>query len=147
MVDVQTEIRIMQPIQRVSEYAANPDNAPEWYKNIKTIEWKTPKPLKLGSRIAFVAHFLGKRLEYVYEIIALVPGKKLVMKTASGPFPMETIYTWESLDANITRMTLRNRGNPTGFSKIVSPVMEFAMRRANKKDLLMIKRILEEYSR
>ena len=93
MVDVLTEITINKPLNRVSTYAANPDHAPEWYVNIHSAKWKTPRPLKLGSQIAFIASFLGRELSYVYEIVELVPGQKLVMKTADGPFPMETTYT------------------------------------------------------
>ena len=143
MVDVLTEILIACPRDKVWEYAANPDNAPEWYVNIKEAEWKTPKPLVQGSRIAFIAHFLGRQLAYVYEIAELVPLQKLVMRTADGPFPMETTYTWEAIDDHTTRMTLRNRGNPAGFSRLMAPFMSFMMKKANKSDLKQIKAILE----
>jgi uncharacterized membrane protein len=143
MVDVLTEIIINCPISQVSEYASNPDHAPEWYVNIHSAEWRTPKPLTIGSKIAFKAKFLGRELAYVYEIIEWTPGKKLVMKTAQGPFPMETIYTWEEISDNKTKMTLRNKGNPTGFSKVLSPFMASMMTRANMKDLKKIKGILE----
>jgi hypothetical protein len=69
--------------------------------------------LAVASRLAFVAHFLGRRLAYTYEIVDLVPKARLVMRTAEGPFPMETTYTWESLGEDRTRVTLRNRGNST----------------------------------
>jgi hypothetical protein len=91
----------------------------------------------------FVARFLGRRLAYTYEVIELVPGERLVMRTAQGPFPMETIYTWQQIDAEHTRMTLRNHGEPTGFGKLSAPVLAAAMRRANNKDLATIKRVLE----
>jgi len=142
-VDVTTEIVIQQPRAKVSSYAANPDNAPSWYVNIKSVDWKTPPPATLGSRVAFVAEFLGKRMAYTYEIVELVPGERLVMRTAEGPFPMETIYTWQTLENGDTRMTLRNRGTPTGFSKLVAPFMGLAMRRANQKDLAALKQLLE----
>lgn len=143
MVDVITEIIIHRPVKQVSEYAANPDHAPDWYVNIQLAEWKTPKPLTIGSLIAFKAQFLGRELAYVYEIKEFIPGKKIVMSTANGPFPMETTYTWEALDVNRTRMTLRNKGNPTGFSKLFAPFMATMMKKANNKDLKKIKAILE----
>jgi Polyketide cyclase / dehydrase and lipid transport len=144
MVDVLTEINIQCSIDKVSEFAANPDNAPKWYVNIHSAEWQTPKPLSIGSRIAFKAKFLGRELAYVYEVVELIIGQKLVMRTANGPFPMETTYTWEAIDDKMTRMTLRNKGNPTGFSTFFSPIMSTMMTKANKKDLKKIKDILEK---
>ncbi len=143
MVSVFTEMLINKPIYFVSEYAANPDNAPEWYINIKSAEWKSPRPLNVGSRVAFVAHFLGRKLAYTYEFVEFIPGEKLVMKTAEGPFPMETTYTWTAIDEYTTRMTLQNKGKPEGFSRFFVPFMAKMMRKANTKDLQNIKRILE----
>src|SRR5215471_15063496 len=117
-VDVLAEIVIDRPRERVALYAGDPSNAPEWYVNIKSVEWKTPPPLAVGSRVAFVAHFLGRTLAYTYEFVEWSPGAKLVMRTAEGPFPMETTYTWDALGQAKTRMTLRNRGEPKGFSKV-----------------------------
>ncbi len=142
-VDVLTEIVIDRPTELVATYAADPSHAPEWYVNIKSVEWQTPPPVQVGSRVAFVAHFLGRRLAYTYEIVDLVQGQRLVMKTAEGPFPMETTYTWEAVRANGTRMTLRNRGEPSGFAKLTAGLMASAMRRANRKDLEHLKALLE----
>jgi len=142
-VDVSTSVIINRPKGSVSSYAANPDNAPEWYVNIKAVEWKTVPPVAIGSHIAFVAHFLGRRMAYTYEVVELVPSERLVMRTAEGPFPMETRYTWETISEGATRMTLRNRGMPTGFSRWLAPFMAGAMRRANRKDLAALKKRLE----
>ena len=142
-VDILTEIVIARPCRQVAEYAGDPSNAPSWYVNIKSVEWKTPKPAAVGSRILFVAQFLGNRLAYTYELVEWVPGQRLLMRTIEGPSPMETTYTWESIDDSHTRMTLRNRGEPSGFSKIAAPVMAIAMRRANRNDLARLKSVLE----
>ena len=142
-VDVVTEIVIDRPRERVASYAGDPSHAPAWYANIVSVEWQTPPPIALGSRMAFVARFLGRRLAYTYEVVELVPGERLVMRTAEGPFPMETSYAWHAVDADHTRMTLRNRGEPRGFSRLVAPMMASAMRRANRKDLARLKALLE----
>jgi uncharacterized protein YndB with AHSA1/START domain len=143
-VDVQTEVLIARPRPEVAAYAADPDNAPRWYVNIRSAEWRTPPPLGVGSRIAFVAQFLGRRLAYTYEIMEYVAGERLVMRTAEGPFPMETSYAWADAGPGETRMTLRNRGNPSGFSRLVAPFMAAAMRRANRADLDRLKALLEQ---
>ena len=142
-VDVLTEIGIDRPVGEVAAYAADPTNAPEWYANIDSVEWTTGPPLQVGSTVAFVARFLGRRLAYSYDVVELVPAERLVMRTASGPFPMETTYTWAATPDGGTVMTLRNRGEPAGFSRLASPFMAPAMRRANRKDLAELKSILE----
>jgi hypothetical protein len=143
MVNVLTEITIDKPLEIVSEYAANPENAPEWYENIKSAVWLTPPPLSVGSKIAFIAQFLGRELAYTYEIKEYHPIQKLVMQTDEGPFPMETTYTWDAVAPGTTRMTLRNSGKPSGFSKLFAPFMATMMKKANIKDLKKIKQILE----
>ena len=142
-VDVLSEIVIAAPCGRVAAYAGDPGNAPTWYVNIKSVDWQTPPPATVGSRVNFVAHFLGRRLAYTYEIVESVPGRRLVMRTAQGAFPMETTYTWEPVGPDSTRMTLRNRGEPGGFARVAGPTMAAAMRRANRKDLAALKRLLE----
>ena len=57
---------------------------------------------------------------------------------------METTYTWEDSPAGGTRMTLRNRGEPSGFSRLAAPMTAIAMRRANQKDLARLKATLEK---
>jgi hypothetical protein len=141
-VDVLTEIVIRRPREAVAAFVGDPSNAPKWYVNIKSVEWKTPPPVAKGSQMAFVAQFLGRRLAYTYEVTELAPGERLVMRTAEGPFPMETSYVWKTVEGG-TRMTLRNRGEPAGFSKLFAPFMAGAMRRANNKDLAKLKALLE----
>ena len=142
-IDVICEVEIPRPRAEVATYAADPDNTTSWYSNIKAVEWETPRPLAVGSRVAFTASFLGRQLSYSYQIRELVAGERLVMSTAQGPFPMETTYTWHDAGDRATRMTLRNRGGPAGFAKVAAPVMARAMRRAMTADLQRLSEILQ----
>jgi hypothetical protein len=142
-VDVVTRIEIARPRLEVAAFACDPDNATAWYRNIVSVEWETQPPLAIGSRLRFRAAFLGRTLEYTYEVREIEAGSRFVMSTAEGPFPMETSYTWEDAEGGATLMTLRNRGRPSGFAAWTAPVMSLAMRRANNADLRRLKGLLE----
>jgi hypothetical protein len=142
-VDIETQIEIDAPREAVARYAADPDNAPTWYDNIESTEWETARPLQVGSRVAFVARFLGRRLAYIYEVVEFAEGERLVMRTEAAPFPMETRYTWSDTARGGTQMTLRNQGEPSGFGKLSAALMARAMRRANRKDLAKLKQLME----
>src|SRR6476469_9543289 len=85
-VDVRVETVIARPVAEVAAYAGDQSHAPEWYANIDSVDWQTAPPTGVGSRLAFVARFLGRRIEYVYEVVELVPGERLVMQTDGKPF-------------------------------------------------------------
>lgn len=142
-VDITVETTIQVPSGVVAAFAGDPSNGPRWYANISSVDWRTSPPVAVGSRMDFVAHFLGRRLAYTYEVVALEPSSLLVMRTVDGPFPMETTYTWEPTPDGGTRMTLRNRGTPSGFSRIAAPIMGLAVKRATTKDLARLKTLLE----
>ena len=142
-VEVETSIDIECPRAVVAAYVSNPDNAKEWYVNIKSVDWETPRPAVVGSRVAFVANFLGRRIAYTYEVRDIVADERFVMSTAEGPFPMQTTYAWQDAPAGGTTMTLRNEGAPSGFGRVAAPMMAAAIRRANQKDLARLKTILE----
>jgi uncharacterized membrane protein len=143
-IDVETEVTIERPRGEVAAYAADPDNATEWYANIESVEWKTPKSLAVGSRMEFVARFLGRTISYVYEIKESVDGERFVMATTDGPMQIETTYSWSDAPSGGTLMRLRNRGEPSGFSALLAPIMGGAVRRANRKDLTRLKQGLEQ---
>jgi uncharacterized membrane protein len=143
-VDVSSEITIERLPGVVSAYACDPDNATRWHANVKSAEWKSEPIVHVGSRIAFVADFLGRRLEYTYEIVEFVPGERLVMRTVDGPYPMETTYLFATASDNSTRMTVRSRAELSGVSKVMAPMIAVAMKSATEKGLARLKEILED---
>jgi uncharacterized membrane protein len=143
-VDVTVETVIERPAAVVAAFAGDPSNAPRWYSNIKSVRWRTTPPVEVGSQMDFVAEFLGRELSYTYEVVEQVVNERLVMRTAQGPFPMETTYEWTAIDAERTQMKLRNRGEPAGFNRVAAPMMAAAVRRNTTKDLQRLKRLLEQ---
>jgi uncharacterized membrane protein len=142
-VDVEVHTTIERPRPEVAAYSCDPDNVTTWYANIRTVDWESARPLALGSRFRFTSGFLGRTLEYTYEVVELMPAERFVMRSDSGPFPMETSYAWEDTEDGGTWMTLRNRGEPTAFAGLAAPILATAIRRATARDLVKLKAILE----
>ncbi|WP_327111610.1 SRPBCC family protein [Nocardia sp. NBC_01730] len=142
-VDVVTEVVINRSRELVAAFAGDPTNTPAWYDKIRGVDWRTAPPLRVGSQMDFVVHSHGRRLAYTYEVVDYAPGERLVMRTSAGPFPIEMTCTWADTPEGGTRMTLRNRGEPSGFGKVAGRVLEAAIRRANRADLARLKTLLE----
>ena len=145
-VDVASEILIERPPGIVSAYVSDPANAPSWHDHIKSAGWLHDAAPRVGSRISIVAEFLGRKLEFIYEIIEFTPGEKLEMRSVEGPFPMQTAYVFEETRDGHTRVSMRNHGEPSGVSKLMTPMIATAMRSAGEKDLAKLKRILEGHA-
>ncbi|MFC5380596.1 SRPBCC family protein [Aquipuribacter nitratireducens] len=142
-IDVASEVVVARPRPVVADFAVDPASVTRWYARIRDVRHLTPAPLEVGSRLAFVAHFLGRTLEYTYEVVEWVPHERFVMRTADGPFPMETTYTWADAAPGATRMTLRNRGRPEGLSRVATPLLARAVARSTAQDLRRLRAVLE----
>ncbi|MBV1779724.1 SRPBCC family protein [Paeniglutamicibacter sp. ABSL32-1] len=142
MVDVKCQLVIQRPRPLVAGFAADPGNAPQWYANIGSAVHRGGPTLGVGTMVDFAARFMGRELKYTYEVVQWVPESKLVMRTAQGPFPMQTTYTWTD-EGTATRMVLANTGEPAGFSRVAGFLMAPMMRRAMAKDLRKLKELLE----
>jgi hypothetical protein len=141
-VRVRNVIEIDRPRSEVAAFAIDPTRAREWYGDVKDVKWNR-QPVVVGSRLAFVAAFLGKESDYVYEVTELVPGERFAMSRAEGPFPMETAFWWEDIGEGCTRMTLQSSGHPTGLSLLLAPLLRSSMKRSARKDLQRLKSVLE----
>jgi uncharacterized membrane protein len=145
-VDVTNEILIERAPGIVSAYVSDPSNAPTWHDHIKSAMWTSEPIAHVGSRIAIVVELLGRKFEFTYEIVEFTPGEKLMMRSIEGPFPMETVYSFEETRDGHTRMTMRNHGEPAGVSKLMTPMIVTTMRHAGEKDLAKLKDILEGHA-
>jgi uncharacterized protein YndB with AHSA1/START domain len=142
-VDVEVHATIDRPRAEVAGYCCDPENVTAWYGNVTAVQWETDGPLAIGSRFRFTSDFLGRRLQYTYEVLELVPAERLIMRSDQSPFRMETAYTFQDTAGAATWMTVRNRGEPTAYTGLAPAILATAIRRATSKDLIKLKSILE----
>jgi Polyketide cyclase / dehydrase and lipid transport len=142
VIDVSSHIQIRLPREEVGAFTLNLDNARKWVGSLRSVEWITPPPLAVRSRIGLVTEVFGRRVKVGYEIVSLVPAERLVMR-AERPFPMEMRYILESLTAASTRITVRGRADLGGFLNCFAPMIAGPLRESYRDDLLRLKKILE----
>jgi uncharacterized protein YndB with AHSA1/START domain len=143
MVDVRTEIIINLPKEIVAEYVSDPANAPGWCTHIKSVEWNRNAPLRAGVKIVFDERIMRRHQRYVAEVVEIIPGQKLVVKTRNKSMRMETVVAWQAINEDTTRMTVWSRGIPRAFSKMISPFMALAIRNTSRRNLKQLKKMLE----
>ena len=127
--------------QRVAAFATDPANDRDWIGGVVEAKKLTEGPVAIGTRVARVANFLGRRFSYTLEVIDMEPDQKVVM-TTSTPFPMMVVYEFEGAGRN-TLMRIRVSGEPRGFFRLGGPFLPRMVRGNVMKDLGRLKQRLE----
>ena len=141
-IDVIAEVAIRRPRAQVAGYMIDPAHDPVWIGGVREVRMETPSPVRAGTRVARVASFLGKRVEYVNEVTELDPERVLDMRSVKAPFPMRVTYSFEDGDDG-TIVRNRVRGNPGGFFALFGPLLAPLVRRSVQKDLERLRDVLE----
>jgi len=143
-IDVTAELPIRRPLPEVAAYMIDPAHDPEWIGGVREVRMETPPPLVVGSRVGRVAHFLGRRVEYVNEVTELDPDRVLDMRSVRAPFPMRVTYSFEAADGGgSTIVRNRVRGAPGGFFALFGPLLAPLVKRSVQKDLERLRGVLE----
>jgi carbon monoxide dehydrogenase subunit G len=140
-IDITAEVRVARPPQDVAAYMTDPENDPAWIGGVREVRLLSPPPVGAGSRVARVASFLGRRVEYVNEVVAL-DDAHLDMRSVAAPFPMHITYSFAA-DGPGTTVRNRVRGAPGGFFALFGPLLAPLVRRSVQKDLERLRDVLE----
>jgi uncharacterized membrane protein len=140
-IDVVAEVQVRRPREEVAAYMTDPVNDPEWIGGLREARLLGDGPVGEGSRVARVASFMGRKVEYVNEVTALEPGRLLEMRSVKAPFPMHITYTFEERDGG-TEVRNHVRGGGGLFS-LGSPLFAPMVRRNVQRDLERMRDVLE----
>ncbi len=140
-IDITADVNIGRPRAEVAAYAMDPANDPVWLGGIVEARQVTDGPFGVGTRVARVARFLGRRMDYTPEIREYVPGERLAMAT-DKPFDMTITYAFEDRGTD-TRASVRVQGEGSGFYAVAAPLLGPLVKRSVSRDLRTLKRLLE----
>jgi hypothetical protein len=134
-VNITARVHIAREPSAVAAYMTDPANDPEWIGGLREVELLGEPPVAVGSRVRRVAYFLGRRVEYVNEILAL-DGSQLDMRSVEGTFAMQITYRFEPAAGGGTTVSNHVRG---GGPRLFAPLV----RRNVQRDLNRLRDVLE----
>jgi hypothetical protein len=138
--DVSAETTIERSREEVARYATDWRNDREWIGAVSEVRLVQEEP----QQVERVAGFLGKRIEYVNEVVEHEPGRRLVMRSVKAPFPMTVTYEFEDAGRGGTLMRIRTGGDASGFYRLAGPLLSRAVKRGVSGDLERLKKRLEQ---
>jgi uncharacterized membrane protein len=144
--DVTVENVVVRPREEVARYASDWRNDPLWIGGVTEARQVTEGAFGVGTQVLRVASFLGRRIEYVTEVVEHDPGAGLAMRAVRGPFPLDVAYEFEDAGGGETRMRIRARGDASGFYRLAGPLLSRAVKRSIAGDVERLKRLLESGS-
>lgn len=142
-VDVTASTIVAAPREDVAAYVTDHRNDPVWIGGITESQLEGDPPVAVGSRVRRVASFLGKRIEYVNEVVRLDPGSVLEMRSVKSPFPMVVTYSFEDADGG-TRTSVRVQGDPSALYRLAGPLLARQVKRSVQGDVERLREILEK---
>jgi hypothetical protein len=134
-VDITARVRVDREPAAVAAYMSDPANDAEWIGGLREAEILGDGPVAAGSRVRRVAYFLGRRVEYVNEILA-IDDTQLDMRSVKAPFPMHITYRFEPAPEGGTTVSNHVRG---GGLRVFAPLV----RRNVQRDLERLRDVLE----
>jgi len=144
-VDVTVSRTIARPPDVVAAFMSDPANDTRWIAGLREARvldaGEEAAPIAVGTQVLRTASFLGRRMEYLYEVDAF-DEHQLAMRAVKAPFPMQTTYRWEA-DGESTVATIDNSGDVRGAFALMRRLLVRSLRRNVGRDLERLRGILE----
>ncbi len=143
-VNVSTEIIIERDRGSIARFVTDPENDRSWIGGVVEAKRLDDGPIAVGSRVARVARFLGRRIEYTLKVVEQEHERRVVMTTDS-PFPMMVTYEFEDAGSQ-TLVRVRVSGQPRGFLRIGGAFLNRMVLGNVTKDLVRLRDRMESPS-
>lgn len=135
-------IQIYRPLQQVFTFVTTPENDFQWQYSTLASDRISGEAIGVGTLFRTVAHFMGRRIESIYEVTEFEVDKKYGFTSVSGPVDSHTLYTFEMIHIR-TKINISTEMNPRGVLKTANPIDERKFRKQHQENLALLKNLLE----
>lgn len=142
MIKIELDINIYRPLQEVFAFVATPENDFHWQYGTLVSAQVSDGEIGLGARFRAVGHFMGRRMESVYEITEFEPNQRYGFRSRSGPVDLHTLYTFDLLKGR-TQMNVFTQIDPHDLLMVSGPAIDKSIKKQYRENLALLKDILE----
>lgn len=135
------------PVEEVFAYLTDPTNELEWVSSAREREIVEGQGDQ-GTRFRAIDQFLGKRIEFLYEVTEHDAPDRYAFRTVEGPFPGEIDVTLspEGGGTTLTYAAKAEAGFKGLFGKLTEPIVTRIVERDTSADLAKLKALVEARS-
>lgn len=145
MIQFDLHIGIYQPVGKVFSFVIKPENDFHWQYGTLMSAQISQGELGVGGLFRAVGHFMGRRLESVYEVTEFELNKKYGFRSKSSSIESYTLYTFETIKYS-TRINAFAQIEPGSTPKSSETVMAKTIKKQYRENLTLLKEIMESNS-
>lgn len=134
---------IHRPADEVFAFVADASNNPRWQRGMRSCQWTSPPPIRVGSTYRQEARFLGRSVVTEFEVVELEPGRSMTIQSTSGPFPITVRRSVTPLDASTSRVEAAITGDPGRFFRLAGRLLQRMAQRSVTADYLRLRALLD----
>lgn len=140
---LESEVEIDRPADDVFAVVSDFSRNPDWQGGMRSAEWTTEPPLRVGSTYEQVARFLGRDVVTTFEVVGYEPGRSVTIESRQSSFPITVTRAVESLGPERSRVSAVITGRPGRFFRLFGPLLRMMAERSVRQDYQRLRRLLE----
>jgi uncharacterized protein YndB with AHSA1/START domain len=142
MTEVEITLTIARPPEEVFAFIADFEKNSLWQQGVKKAWITSEGPFGVGTTYTQLSRFLGRDIEFHFEVIGYEPGRRVEFRTVSGTFPVHIVREVEPA-AGATRVHAVIQGEAGGIFRLATPLLNQMTRRQIEGDYARLKELLE----
>ncbi|MCY7289093.1 MAG: SRPBCC family protein [Cryobacterium sp.] len=136
------DIQVRRPITEVFAFVEDARNRPQWDDTVISEEITSAPPITVGTTVRTRLRSMGREYTYTWVVTDHdVPGR-MTIESVSGPLPTTLQFTLTG-DVAQTRVEFTVTGRPTGFMRLLQPMMARSTKHNLDRNCERLGRLLE----
>ena len=126
----------------VFAFVSDARNRPSWDDSVDSEELTSPEPIRVGSTVRTRMRSMGRDYEIDWEIVEHEPPTRQRIESTSGPFSTTLVYELAG-DGDGTSVRFSVTGRPTGFLRLIQPLIARTTQHNLDEGFARLKGVLE----